>query len=94
MLYRDFTTQEAIDREYDPMRGRDPAALLGDWQARSDALRKRCRVTENLAFGPTLAECMDVYHAEAEVRRCTCSSTAVTGARWAIGNSASWPRVC
>jgi arylformamidase len=66
MLYRDFATQEAIDREYDPMRGRDPAALLGDWQARSDALRERCRVTENVAFGPTLAERMDVYHAEAE----------------------------
>lgn len=66
MLYRDFATQEAIDREYDPMRGRDPAALLVDWQTRSNTLRERCRVTESVAFGPTLAERMDVYHAEAE----------------------------
>lgn len=64
MLYRDFATQEAIDREYDPMRGRDPAALLADWQARSRACRERCRVSRDVAYGPTLAECMDVYHAE------------------------------
>lgn len=64
MLYRDFATQEAIDREYDPMRGRDPAALLADWQARSQAARERCRVSASIAFGPTLAERMDIYHAE------------------------------
>ncbi|UYG02639.1 alpha/beta hydrolase [Halomonas sp. LR3S48] len=64
MLYRDFATQEAIDREYDPMRGRDPAALVADWQARSQAVRERCRVSLDVAYGPTLAERMDVYHAE------------------------------
>lgn len=64
MLYREFATQEAIDREYDPMRGRDPAALLADWQARSAAARQRCRVSPDIAYGPTLAERMDVYHAE------------------------------
>ncbi|MFQ3787893.1 alpha/beta hydrolase [Halomonas sp. A29] len=67
MLYRDFATQEAIDREYDPMRGREPAAILADWQARSQkTVRERCRVSLDVAYGPTLAECMDVYHAEAE----------------------------
>lgn len=64
MLYRDFATQEAIDREYDPMRGRDPAVLLADWQSRSEALRKHCRVSCDVAYGPTLAERMDLYHAE------------------------------
>ncbi|NIC06801.1 alpha/beta hydrolase [Billgrantia bachuensis] len=64
MLYRDFATQEAIDREYDPMRGRDPSALLADWQARSADFMARCRVSRDVAYGPTLAECMDVYHAE------------------------------
>jgi arylformamidase len=66
MLYRDFATQEAIDREYDPMRGRDPAKLLADWQTRSEAVRERLRVSQDVAYGPTLAERMDVYHAEGE----------------------------
>ncbi|MBA2778477.1 alpha/beta hydrolase fold domain-containing protein [Billgrantia kenyensis] len=64
MLYRDFATQEQIDQEYDPMRGREPAALLADWRARSEALSDRVRVTRDVAYGPTLAERMDVYHAE------------------------------
>ncbi|MFW3614062.1 alpha/beta hydrolase [Billgrantia antri] len=66
MLYRDFSTQEAIDREYDPSRGRDLSALLAGWQSHSEAVRERCRVSLDVAFGPTLAERMDVYHAEAE----------------------------
>ncbi len=66
MLYRDFASQEAIDREYDPMRGRDPAALVAGWQARSQGVRERCRVSLDVAYGPTLAERMDVYHAERE----------------------------
>ena len=66
MLYRDFATQEAIDAAYDPMRGHDPAALVAGWQARSQAVRERCRVTQDVAFGPTLAERMDIYHTEAE----------------------------
>ncbi|MGR2739616.1 alpha/beta hydrolase [Billgrantia sp. Q4P2] len=66
MLYRDFATQEAIDREYDPMRGREPAVILAGWQARSQAARGCCRVSLDVAYGPTLAERMDVYHAEAE----------------------------
>ncbi|MGQ4879630.1 alpha/beta hydrolase [Billgrantia sp. LNSP4103-1] len=63
MLYRDFPTQEAIDREYDPMRGREPAALLAAWQTRSETVRKRLRVSLDVAYGPTLAERMDLYHA-------------------------------
>lgn len=66
MLYRDFATQEAIDAAYDPMRGCDPAALLAGWQRRSDTTRQRLRVTSGVAYGPTLAERMDIYHAEAE----------------------------
>ena len=63
MLYRDFATQEAIDNAYDPMRGRDPAALLGDWRDRSDAVRRRLDVSLDVAYGPTLAECFDFYPA-------------------------------
>ncbi|PMR73151.1 alpha/beta hydrolase [Billgrantia endophytica] len=64
MLYRDFATQEAIDRQYDPLRERDPMALVTDWRARSEASRARYRVTLDQPFGPSLAECMDVFHAE------------------------------
>lgn len=63
MLYRDFVTQEAIDREYDPMRGRDPVALLTGWRERSERTRARHRVTLDVPFGPSLAERMDIYHA-------------------------------
>lgn len=63
MLYRDFATQEAIDSAYDPMRGRDPAALLGDWRGRSDSVRQRLDVSLDVAYGPTLAECLDFYPA-------------------------------
>ena len=63
MLYRDFANQEAIDNAYNPMRGRDPAALLGDWRGRSDVVRQRLRVSLDVAYGPTLAECLDFYPA-------------------------------
>ncbi|WP_231489516.1 alpha/beta hydrolase [Billgrantia saliphila] len=63
MLYRDFATQEEIDREYDPMRGRDPAALLADWRRRSERVCETTRVSFDIAYGPTLAERLDLYHA-------------------------------
>ena len=64
MLYRDFATQEAIDAAYDPMIGRDPAALVAGWRARSDATRARHRVSLDMPYGPSLAERLDLYHAE------------------------------
>ncbi len=66
MLYRDFATQEEIDREYDPMRGRDPAALLADWRSRSERVCETTRVSADIAFGPTRAERLDLYHADTE----------------------------
>lgn len=66
MLYRDYATQEEIDREYDPSRGRDLAALVAGWRDSSRATRQRLRVTEDVAFGPSLAERMDVFHAGGE----------------------------
>ncbi|MDZ7853711.1 MAG: alpha/beta hydrolase [Halomonas sp.] len=64
MRYRSLATQEEIDRAYDPMRGRDPAPLLEGWRARSVASRERHRVTLDVPYGPTLAERMDIFHAE------------------------------
>lgn len=64
MLYRHFTTQEAIDAAYDPMRGRDGAALIADWRARSETVRARHRVSLDVSYGPSLAERLDLYHAQ------------------------------
>ncbi|WP_447553377.1 alpha/beta hydrolase [Vreelandella sp. EE22] len=63
MLYRHYATQEDIDRAYDPMLGRDPSVLVSDWRKRSEVSRARHRVTQDLAYGPTLAERMDIFHA-------------------------------
>lgn len=64
MLYRHFATQEEIDRAYDPMLGRDPQVLVQDWQQRSEASRAKHRVTLDLAYGPSTAERMDIFHAQ------------------------------
>ncbi|MEQ6916076.1 alpha/beta hydrolase [Halomonas aquatica] len=66
MLYRHLASQEEIDRAYDPMRGRDGAALIADWRSRSARSRQHHRLTPDLAYGPTLAECMDVFESGIE----------------------------
>ena len=65
MLYRHFTTQEEIDRAYDPMMGQDPLVLVKAWRQRSEASRGRHRVSLDMPYGPTLAERMDIFHAKA-----------------------------
>lgn len=65
MLYQHFATQEEIDRAYDPMLGRDPAVLVKDWRERSETSRARNRTTLDLSYGPSLAERMDIFHADA-----------------------------
>lgn len=64
MLYRDFKTQEEIDLAYDPACRQGLTALVKDWQQRSETSRVRHRVTLDLAYGPSIAERMDVFHAE------------------------------
>jgi arylformamidase len=64
MLYQHFATQEEIDRAYDPMLGRDPMVLVNDWRQRSEASRARHRTSLDLAYGPSLAERMDIFHAD------------------------------
>ena len=64
MLYRHFTTQEEIDRAYDPMLGRDPMVLVKAWRQRSEASRGRHRVSLDMPYGPSLAERMDIFHAD------------------------------
>lgn len=65
MLYQHFATQEEIDRAYDPMLGRDPAVLVKAWCGRSEASRELHRTTLDLSYGPSLAERMDIFYADA-----------------------------
>jgi arylformamidase len=61
-LYREFTCQEQLDAQYDTMRGvADPAALFRMRQADSDAARRDLPHVDDLAYGPTLAERLDIY---------------------------------
>ncbi|MDT8879761.1 alpha/beta hydrolase [Halomonas saccharevitans] len=61
MSVRHLATREEIDRAYDPMRGRDGEALIADWRSRSARSRERLRLIPDVAYGPTLAERMDVF---------------------------------
>jgi len=65
-LYRDFTSQEQLDAEYNTMLGvADPAALFRGRQADSDAARRDLPHVDDLAYGPSLSERLDIYPAEA-----------------------------
>jgi arylformamidase len=64
-LYRDFTSQEQLDAQYDTMRSvADPAALFRSRQADSDAARRDLPHVDDLAYGPTVTERLDIYPAE------------------------------
>jgi arylformamidase len=64
-LYRDFTTQEELDVQYDASRSVDDASIYTDFyvdQSRAARAELECRA--DIAFGPTLAERLDVFPAE------------------------------
>src|SRR4051812_17136947 len=63
-LYRDFTTQDEIDRQYNPTAAvPDANERIEGWIARSAAARASlpCRLGEK--FGPTREEYVDVFPA-------------------------------
>lgn len=64
MLYRNFSTQEAIDQQYDPMRTADGTAVIQAYRNDSDAARASLDVVQDLAYGPTIAETLDLFPAE------------------------------
>jgi arylformamidase len=61
-LYRDFATQEEIDAEYNVLGNvADPEAAIQGWVERSNAAIARLDCRLDVAYGPTLAECCDVF---------------------------------
>lgn len=61
-LYRDFTSQEEIDREYNPGPAvSDSAARIEGWTARSAAARASLPCRLGVAYGPTRDEYLDIF---------------------------------
>ncbi len=64
MLYRGFATQEELDEQYDPERTVANAGFYADlYERESYLLRSERKHSLNVAFGPTLAEHVDLYPA-------------------------------
>lgn len=64
-LYRDLTTQEAIDQAYDPALGRsDGKAIMQAFADKSADARARLACRLDLAYGPTRAETLDLFPAD------------------------------
>jgi arylformamidase len=63
-LYRDFTTQDEIDRQYNPSLGvADPAAEMRHYVETSRLARERLPKVLGVPYGPTLAETLDIFPA-------------------------------
>ena len=63
-MYRHLTTQDEIDREYNPrLIASDVDRVVAGWIERSAATRDACPNRLRRSFGPTLAECLHVFPA-------------------------------
>jgi arylformamidase len=63
-MYRHLTTQDDIDREYNPRLGvPDAEALMAAWTQRSEEARRKLGGRLGIPYGPTLAEYVDVFPA-------------------------------
>jgi arylformamidase len=63
-LYRDFASQEEIDRQYNPMLTVPEAPkLTAAWTERSGAVRDRLEGRLGVPFGPTREEYLDIFPA-------------------------------
>lgn len=63
-LYREFTTQEQIDGEYNPGAAvADSAQRIQGWMNRSAAARESLRCRLGVRFGPTREEYLDIFPA-------------------------------
>ena len=61
-MYRHLTTQDEIDREYNPrLRVPGAEALMAAWTTRSEEVRTRLGGRLGIPYGPTLAEYVDVF---------------------------------
>ena len=65
-LYRDFATQAQLDAQYNPaIKLTDPTAPAKHYLARSSQARAGLRCVLDVPYGPTLAETLDIFPADA-----------------------------
>jgi arylformamidase len=65
-LYRDFATQDEIDRQYNPMLAvQEAPRLTAAWTQRSEAACGRLEGRLGVPFGPTREEYLDIFPAGA-----------------------------
>jgi len=65
-LYREFTTQAQLDAQYNPaIRLADPTAPAKHYVAQSALARQTLRCELDVPYGPTLAETLDIFPADA-----------------------------
>ena len=64
MLYRNFTTQEEIDAEYNPLLSAlDAPLVMEEWKRQSAQARRDLAGTLNMRYGPTTDEYIDLFPA-------------------------------
>ncbi|GGB87035.1 esterase [Marinobacterium zhoushanense] len=64
MLYRSFTSSDEISQAYNPMLGKDPKQVIGEYVRLSQDTLDVVDVARTEQFGPTLAEHVDVFSAQ------------------------------
>ena len=65
MLYQNFTTQEQIDREYNPrLRVEQTNQYLQKYLSESERVRNKLKHQDGIPYGPSLAEILDFYPAK------------------------------
>ncbi len=64
MLYRSFTSSDEINQAYNPMLGKDPKQVIGEYVRLSQDTLDVVGAARTEQFGPTLAEHVDVFSAQ------------------------------
>ena len=65
-LYREFETQEELDREYNPSLSVPQAGTIAErWAAESDTAKRFAGAALDVRYGPTRAEYLDIFPAGA-----------------------------
>lgn len=89
MLYRQFATQEEIDKEYDVEKSAPDFQRYAEFNINeSKKARDELECLLDVPFGPTAEETLDIFPAQDPDALFSFLSTAGTGVRTAVKNSA------
>ena len=89
MLYRQFATQEEIDKEYDVEKSVPDFQSYAEFNINeSKKARDELECLLDVPFGPTVEETFDIFRLKIPTRLFSFLSTAGIGVRTAVKNSA------